>query len=267
MRGTSRRYNIRAIDRALRLLSLLSDGRNWSLPELSDVLGFSNSTTYRLLSTLESHKYVVHDKHVGGYYLGLACLGLAHAYYHRSDLRLNALTELEKLRDETAETVHLGIPDGMEVVYLEKLHGLHAIGLMSSHVGGRAPAHCTGLGKVLLAHQDQDSVRDYFRCDGLKAYTEKTIRTIDELMEHLEKVRRQGFAIDCGEHESEVNCVAAPVFDINGEVIAAISVSGPASRIEPRVANKELIIRTIEAASLISRRLGHNPNHLRGKHG
>jgi DNA-binding IclR family transcriptional regulator len=260
MGDSSRRYNVRAIDRALCLLSILTDGKPKNLPALSETLGISSSTTYRLLSTLESHNYVVHDKQAGGYQLGIACLELAHAYYHGSDLRLNAMPELERLRDETSETVHLGILEGMEVVYLEKLPGLHAIGLMSSRVGGRSPSYCTGLGKVLLAYQDQDEVKEYFSKTGLKEFTKNTISTVTKLKRHLKEVREQGYAIDQGEHEKEVHCVAAPLFDIRGDTLAAVSVSGPGGRIAPQVESKVLIERTKEAARAISYRLGYRSN-------
>jgi DNA-binding IclR family transcriptional regulator len=128
---------------------------------------------------------------------------------------------------------------------------------MSSRLGGRSPAYCTGVGKVLLAHTDPGLVRGYFEQTGLHRYSDSTIQSIDELMEHLGEVRSRGYALDRGEHEAEVRCVAAPIFDMSGQAVAAISVSGPAGRMEPLDTNLDLISRTRQAARNISSRLGY----------
>lgn len=251
------RYNIRAVERALRLLTTLSDGTSRSLTELSGAIGLSSSTTFRILATLARSGYVERASQSGSYRLGLACLELGQAYQVGSDIRQIALPELEKLRDDTMETVHLAVLDGMDVVYLEKLNGLHAVQVMSSRVGGRLPAYCTGLGKVLLAYVDPTIVRAHFEQTGLRAYTQMTIASPSELMEHLEEIRRQGYALDEGEHEAEVRCAAAPVLDSTRKSVAAISVAGPAGRMEPLKANAALIERTLRAAQAISSRLGY----------
>ncbi len=251
------RYNIRAVERALRVLSMLSDGRPRTLTDLSEAIEINNSTTYRLLSTLSFNNYVERDNKTNTYKLGIACLEMAGAYQESSDIRRLALPELEKLRDETKETVHLAVLDKMEVVYLEKLHGLHAIGIMSSQVGGRSPAYCTGLGKILLAYTDPEYVRTYYESAGLHRYSDSTIQNIDTLMDELALTRNRCYAFDSGEHEAEVHCIAAPIFSMKNTVIAAISVSGPASRMKPVEAQTELINKTKEAARVISARLGY----------
>jgi IclR family KDG regulon transcriptional repressor len=251
------RYNIRAVDRAVRILSVLSDGKPRTLTELSEEIAINSSTTFRLLATLAYNNYVERDGQSGAYRPGLACLELARAYHESNDIRQAALPALEMLRDDTKETVHLAVLDKMEVVYVEKLHGLHAIGLMSSRVGGRSPAYCTGVGKVLLAYIPRELVRAHFEQAGLHRYSDATVQSLDELMDHLENVRRQGYALDRGEHEAEVRCVAAPIFDMTGKAVAAISVSGPAGRMEPLETNLELINQTQQTARSISARLGY----------
>ena len=252
------RYNIRAVNRGIQVLSVLSDGKPRTLTELSEEIALNSSTTFRLLATLAYHNYVERDEQTGEYRLGLACLELARAYLVGSDIRQAALPQLESLRDDSTETVHLALLDKMEVVYLEKLHGLHAVGLMSSRVGGRSPAYCTGLGKALLAYTDPEKVRKHFGQAGLHRCTDTTIQTLDELLAHLDQIRRQGYAFDQGEHETEVRCVAAPIFDLNGQVVAALSVSGPAGRLDPLETKQELIDRTLQAARAISARLGYH---------
>lgn len=256
-RDPSKRYNIQAVDRAIKLLELLSENEIMKLDGLSEKLEVSTSTTYRLLSTLQSHRYIQKDEQRGGYRLGLACLELARSFAGTSDIRRAALPDLDRLRDETKETVHLAVLDAMEVVYLDKRHGLHPIGLMSSRVGGRSPAYCTGLGKVLLAFEDPPDVDAHFRTGGLHRFTERTLTDVDDLLDHLEAVRDRGYALDLGEHEPEVRCVAAPVFDGSGDVVAAISISGPASRLGELDDHRELIERTRRAAEAVSAKLGY----------
>jgi DNA-binding IclR family transcriptional regulator len=183
---------------------------------------------------------------------------MAGAFFKSVDVRQQALPELEKIRDLTSETIHLGILDQMEVVYLEKFHGLHAIGLMSSRIGGRAPAYCTGLGKVMLAYQDQENVRAYFEARGMKEFTVKTITDVDALIDHLVHISDQGFSIDDGEHENGVRCVAAPIFDFTGNVVAAISLSGPSERLDPIAQNQKLIEWIREAGAEISKKMGYS---------
>jgi DNA-binding IclR family transcriptional regulator len=255
-RQNGNRYNIRVLDRAFRILSLLSDGKPRTLQELKGGIGLSTSTTFRLLATLSQYRYIQRDEKTNHYNLGLACLELARAYYEVNDIRRIALPELEALRDDSKETVHLSILDQMEIVYLEKLPGLHAIGLMSSRVGGRSPAYCTGAGKVLLAYEKPQVVRDYFDHHTLHRFTEATITNPEDLIRELEEIRHQSYGFDRGEHEHEVRCVAAPIFDMKGEVVAALSVSGPAGRMEPLEQNQELIQKTCQAAENISIRLG-----------
>ncbi|HET9493429.1 MAG TPA: IclR family transcriptional regulator [Chloroflexia bacterium] len=251
------RYNIRVLDRAFTILSLLSDGTPRLLTELSAEAGLNSSTTFRLLSALSYYRFVERDEATGRYQLGIGCLQLARVYLQGSSLRDAALAELQKLRDDTLEAVHLAVLSDMEVVYLEKLEGLRAVGIMSSRVGASAPSHCTGLGKALLAYADTDTVRSHFGRVGLKVFTGNTLNSIDDLMRDLDSIRARGYSFDRGEHEAEVRCVAAPVFDSQGAAIAAISVAGPISRMEPLEGNHDLIDRVREAAAAISARLGY----------
>ncbi len=262
---TESRYAIRAVERALSLLSVLSDGTPRTLKELSGDIGMNSSTTFRLLSTLGSSGYVERNGRKITYKLGIACLELARAYRESSDLRQVALQELEQLRDDTKETVHLAIMDRMEVVYIEKFHGLHAIGIMSSQVGGRSPAYCTGLGKVLLAYADQAAVRGFYEKTGFHRYSESTVTGVDTLMEQLQEARSREYALDLGEHDPEIHCIASPIFDINGDVVAAISLSGPSSRMKPIEQQDGFITRTLEAARAISKNLGFRPERNRAR--
>jgi len=254
------RYNVRVLERSLRLLEALADGNSASLSDLSEKLDISSSTTFRLLATLVNYGYIEHNDRTGGYRLGLGCLELASGYLKTNDIRRIALPELVELRDLTMETIHLGILDQMEVVYLEKLENLHAIGFMGSGVGRRSHAYCTGLGKVLLADLELQEVRRHFEHIKLISFTKQTITNIDLLIQHLEQVRVQGYALDINEHEADVQCVATPIRDIEGKVVAAISVSGPKNRMNLQNNRQDLIEITRKTADKISSQLGYFPD-------
>jgi IclR family acetate operon transcriptional repressor len=251
-------YNIRVLERAFRVLAVLSDGERRPLQVLSREVGLSTSTTFRLLSTLVRHRYVERDDQTNRYSLGLACLELARSSYLGNEVRRAALPELDKLRNETRETVHLAVLDEMEVVYIEKLEGLQPIGLMGSRVGGHSPAYCTGVGKALLAHLSPEVIKQRFGGRKLKPYTENTITSVEGLLAELTSIRGRGYALDHGEHEAGVCCVAAPVFDMRGDAIAALSVSGPAERLEPIERNRAMIQSATAAAQNISARMGYS---------
>ena len=254
----SNRYNVRVLDRALSILTLLSDGKPRTAKEISDHLELNTSTTFRLLKSLMSYQYVNQDEATNQYRLWLACLELAKGFNEGYDLRKIAMPELQALRNEIKETVHLAIIDRMQVVYIEKLQGLHAIGLMGSRVGGRSPVYCTGVGKALLAYMDYKLIEDYFATHPMKQFTETTITSMEGLTTELEKIRQRGYALDKGEHEPEVRCVATPIFNMFGKAIASISVSGPASRIDPVEENREMINLTLDAAANISKKMGYS---------
>ena len=254
------RYNIRVLDRAFRILTLLTDGKPRTPAEISESIDLNPSTTFRMLSTLSYHRYVRRNETTNQYQLGLACLELAQGYTLSDNLRRVALPELEALRDETKETVHLVVLDQMHIVYIEKIPGLHAIGIMSSRVGRRAPAYCTGVGKVLLAYLNEDQVRSFYDQNGFHRFTSTTITDLNLLMQQLAQVRCQGYAVDKGEHEDEVRCVAAPIFDMEGKAVAAISISGPALRMDPIEENYPLIERAKETALRISQEMGYLAN-------
>jgi DNA-binding IclR family transcriptional regulator len=254
------RYCIRVLDRGFRILSLLSDGKPRTQMELSEGINLSPSTTFRLLATLSYSRYIKRNEQTNQYSLGLACLELSRAYADGNDLRGTALPELEALRDDIKETVHLGVLDQTEVVYLEKIPGLHAIGLMGSRVGGRSPSYCTGVGKVLLAQENNIYLVEYFQKHKMQRFTDTTIISFEALQEELKQVRRQGYAVDRGEHEVEVWCVAAPIFDMIGDAVAALSISGPAGRMAPLEENCALVQKAKKTARTISIKLGFSPD-------
>ena len=251
-------YHVRAVQRAIGLLKAFDyNCPEMSLTQLSQRTGLSLPTANRLLATLQREALVESSAETGRYRLGVACLHLGSIFLARAELRTVALPVLEKLRQETRETVHLGILDQMEVVYLEKLEGLWPIALMGSRVGGRNPAYCTGVGKVMLSYEDPEKARSHFARTGLQRYTPNTITDLAALLEELQCTKHRGYALDAEEHEMEVRCVAAPIRDHRGTVVAALSISGPAVRMTALIDRNRGIERVQEAAVEVSRRLGY----------
>jgi len=249
------------VDRALGLLATFSTAEpELTLTELSSRLNLSASTTYRLLVTLEKRSYVEHNHQTGGYTLGVACLDLGTVFLSQLDFRDRVLPLLESLREECKETVHLAVLDRnqMEVIYLEKLEGLLPIGMMGSRVGGRAPAHCTGLGKCFLAYMPDHVVRELYSANSMPAYTPNSITDVDRLLVEMARIRERGYAIDDVEHEPDVKCIAAPVWNHRQAVVGAISVSGPEQRMNLLLAEGALIQSVVEAAHEASVRMGYS---------
>ena len=172
------------------------------------------------------------------------------------DLVREATPYLKELVNQCNETVHLGVLEEGEVLYLAKEESSKTI-RMCSYVGKRAPLHCTALGKVLLAYLPEEERKKILEQKGLLRFTEKTITDKKELEKELNKIKKQGFALDREENEKDVRCIAAPIKNYQGKVIAAISISGPVYRIDINKQNhlKEALIRT---SKKVSKRLGYN---------
>ena len=252
----SNRYHIRSVERALSILNLfIYDESELSAAEISEQLNLHRSTIFRFLTTMMSSGFIEQNPKNDKYYLGVASFELGNAFLRHSNLHEKATAILESLRDDSGETVHFAFLVENEVVYLEKLAGLHPIGLMSSRVGSRSPAYCTGLGKAFLAYSPIDEIQELFQSVEITQYTENTITEYQEFLDELSRIRTNGYAVDNQEHEDGVMCIAAPVFDHAG-VVAAISVAGPSKRIGRKMDEENLEMLVKKAAELISSSMG-----------
>ena len=250
------RYKVQVLDRALAVFEALSkDSAGLTLPELSEKIELHRSTVYRLLMVLERHRYVTRQPASGKYFLGFRFFELASSVIRTSDPARHARPCLEKLVAETGETAHLCIFDQDEVLYLEKVEGARAV-RAPSIIGRRYPAHCGGAGKVLLAYLESSALDDFMKRQGLPRYTANTITTPAQLRAELQRVRERGYSIDNEEYEQGLRCVGAPVRDYTGQVVAAISIAGPAFRVTTD--SVPIIARAVvDAASQLSELLGH----------
>ena len=248
--------NIQSVSRALMIMELLSKCHNGEkLTVISQKLDLNKSTTHSLISTLEHMGYVQQDQETARYSLGLKLFELGQVVHANMDLRNIAMPFLRELALKFSETVHLAILSKDEIVYIDKVDTSRSIRI-GSQIGGRNAAYCTGVGKVLLAGLSDNELSDTLATVKFEKLTANTIADKEELLKHLVNIRNNGFAMDQEEIEVGLTCVAAPIKNHRGKVIAGISVSGPSSRMQADVF--DLMTKDVmDTALQISRRLGY----------
>lgn len=224
------RNNSASVRRALAILLSLGDeraGRGYTLSQLAARLDLSKATALRLIQPLiEAH--LVQTLPGGTYRLGWRNAQLGQAYLAGSDPHRDMRDVLERLSEATSETVHLVTQDFPHVVYVDKVDSPLAV-RMASRIGSTRPAYCTSVGKAMLAYAD-DAMVEVVIAAGMPALKENTITDPDVLRAELAETRARGWAIDDVENEEGVRCVAAPIFDAEGAVTSAVSVSAPVER-------------------------------------
>ena len=249
------RYTVDAAAKALELLNVFSfKQRRLSLSDLAARTGIPRATAFRLLSTLEQSGFVA--KAGAEYQLGIKCLVLGNVVAADLDVREKAHPHLVALRDATRETTHVAVLHQWQVVYLERVPSPQPVGFMQSRAGAILPAYCTALGKTLLAYQPEADVAAWASSQTLAALTPHTKTSPKLLIEELRLIRERGYALDEQEHEVGVRCVAAPLRDHRGDVVAAISVAGPEYRMPAALAGSPLAAQVCASARAISLELG-----------
>ncbi|MDY0095216.1 MAG: IclR family transcriptional regulator [Candidatus Vecturithrix sp.] len=250
---------IQTIERVSAIFDVLArSSKGISLGELSAKASLPKGTTHRLLSSLIYFDFVRQDKETRSYSLGFKLVELGNSLLDQINLRKEAEPFLVALSQNTKETAYLAILDHDEVVYIEKIETEdHSIGLRaSSKVGQRNAAHSCSLGKVLLADQPEIELDRLLQGMQLIQKTENTITDPLQLKDHLKIVRNRGYAVDDEESERGIRCIAAPVRNEIGVVVAAVSVSGPAIRITRERVQGILKDQVMATALEISKKLG-----------
>lgn len=253
---TKRQNNmIQSVDRAITILNRLAErGGRASLAELARDMDLNRSTVHGLLATMRYHRLVSQDNE-GRYVLGLKLFELGSAAIARLDLRTVAGPILQRLVDQFHETVHLVVGDGLDVVYIDKRESPQSMRIVSQ-IGRRLPAYCTGVGKAMLAFKPEAKLAALLDRAELQPHTANTITDRGALHAQLQEIRRTGYALDDGELIEGLRCVAAPIRDHTGQVVAALSISGPSVRLKPEKIER-LIPAVKQAAADISDQLGY----------
>lgn len=250
--ATDAKGGIQVIERMMTLLDALSHCESTvGLKQLALETGLHPSTAHRILAAMANAGFVERQG-AGNYRLGIRLLELGNLVKARLDIREAALPQMELLHQQLGESVNLGIRQGDEIVYIERTSSGRSTVRAVHLVGARAPLHVTAVGKLFLADEPAGTVADYARRTGLPGLTANSLTTQAALEKELRTVRLQGVAFDNEEIEPGLRCIAAPVHDDTGMLVAGLSVSAPAERHKPEWAT---LVR--QAAARISAALGY----------
>jgi DNA-binding IclR family transcriptional regulator len=236
------------------LQTLASSDNPRGVSDLARELGLTKSNSHRLLKTLVSCGFAQSTADSGKYSATLKLWELGSQVLAKVDIKNVSGAFLQALADKTGESVHLSVFVENVVVYIDKIDSPQPVRAYSQ-IGKSAPAYCVATGKVLLAFQSEDVIARV--CESLKEYTSRTITDPEELQRELARVRQQGYAINRGEWREGVCGVGAPIRDSSRQVVGAVGISGPASRMKPTFM-RDQVPEVIAAANFISRALGYS---------
>jgi DNA-binding IclR family transcriptional regulator len=252
--------SVQVIERCCNILNTLANGKlTYSIHDISSEVNLPKPTVHRILFTLRQFGIVSQDEMSKEYSLGFRLAELGQIVLEQIDLRKGARPFLRQLANQVEEVVHLVVLDEGKILYLDKVEKISDLKSlrMVSRIGMRNYAHSCAVGKVLLAFLPDSEVNDIIDKKGLPRLTDKTVVDFDKLKELLAEVQVQGFAVDDEENEVGVRCIAAPIKDGRGKVIAAISISGPAVRMTNKRIHGELKNQVMNTALEISKMLGY----------
>jgi len=255
---------VTSIDRALTVLEVLSQSKKGlTNSEVSRKLALPKSTASYILRTLRNRGYLLKEEQLGKYRLTAKLFSVGSQGLHSLELHDVALPVMQELVDKTGLAGHVAVLDGYEAVYIEKIEKPGFI-KMDTWVGRRVDVHCTAVGKALIAHLSREKLEEIIRVRGLPKHTPETITSPHQLFSELEKVRAEGYALDLFENNPGVNCIAAPIFNMQARVEAAMGLTGTESQLKSE--KIKVYIKLIKhAARIISQQLGYRgPGHRTG---
>lgn len=222
---------IQSVERALKIIDLFDEHTTeLKITEISERMDLHKSTVHSLLKTLQEHSYINQNPENGKYRLGLKLAERGNFVISNMDISKVAKKYLLELSEKTGQTVHLGVLDGRAGVYIDKVEGKQSI-IRYSRIGRRLPLHSTAIGKVLLAFQNPAEIQRLLKDYHYQHQTTRTITNEAVFRKEIERIQEHGYAVDNEENEQGVRCVAVPIFNGKGQVLAAISISTLVSRI------------------------------------
>jgi DNA-binding IclR family transcriptional regulator len=244
--------SIQVIERMMKLLEVLAESPDAvSLKILAGKSGLHPSTAHRILTALVRDR-MAERVDQGSYRLGMRLLELGNLVKVRISVREHALPFMRELHAQIGEAVNLSVRRDDEIVYIERTSSGRSLMRVVNIIGARAPLHITAVGKLFLLEDDVDGLKGYAERTGLSAFTKNTIHSLPALERELDRVRRQGFALDNEEAELGVRCIGAGVREDTGALVAGLSVSAPAERMKPAWAT---LVK--DTADKISRAIGY----------
>ncbi len=246
---------IQSLERALDVLAHVGEAGGQTLSEIAEALGIPPATTYRILSTFAARGHLEMDAASQTWHVGPAAFRTGNAFLRRTGMVERARPLMRALMAETGETANLGVESGAQVLFLSQVETHEAIRAFFPP-GTLSPMYASGIGKALLAAMEPREIERYIARTRLVRFTDKTICDKDALRAELGRIRAQGHAFDDEEKSPGMRCVAAPVFNAFGEVVAGISVSGPTARLDLEAIARVCTLVRRRAAEL-SHALGH----------
>lgn len=254
----------RSVERGIRVLDALSKAeREISLAELSHNVDLHQSTVYRILTAFKKFGYVDQNNQNSKYRLGPMVFSLSDSFMRANEIHDLVFEELTKLRDYCGETVHYAVRSGNEVVYVEKIQGIHPVGVLSNSIGQRNPLHCTAVGKTLLAWLPVDVLEKIIEQYPFTPRTPYTIVDPQFFLEELGKIKATGYAENREEIEIGVAAIASPVFDRAG-VVGAVSITAPVGRLSEIMDKQDMVGKLIETCAMVSTYMIHRIDDLPG---
>ncbi len=247
-------YRSKTIEKALNILDYFREHKKLSLTDIKEKTKYNKSTLFRILSTLENNHYLEKDEN-RRYKLGIKLFILGNKFSKENQIRNVLHPYMEDIMEETKLTVQLSILEGLNVIVFDKVDPSKKI-KMYSKIGITVPAHCTALGKTLLAYSSKRKVKKIIEYNGMKKYSSNTIVNIDELFEELKKIRTRGYAVDNSEHERHIECIGIPLLDDKENARAAISLTGLSMDFEEQEIIKNYSRRLQNIAKKASKQLG-----------
>jgi IclR family acetate operon transcriptional repressor len=244
---------VKSADRTLAILELLIEHpQGLTLAEIQRTLEFPKSSTYMLLTTMESRGFLEVEPGTRRFRVGIRLWQAGQSYVLVSDLEHLAMPYMERLRDEVNETVQLATLDGTDNVYIAKVDADQQLRL-ASRVGVRLPAYATGIGKALLSQLDDDEIRQRFAEVEFQRFTPQTLTSLSALIKAVHEVRERGYAVDNSEYTPGVFCVAVPLNGRPRATKAALSVSFPEARKTPQLVERAIASATAAGYDICSR--------------
>lgn len=247
---------VQSIDRALDIIEVLAEEQDGlGVTELANRVKLHKSTAHRLLSTLVRRNYVEKTE-AGMYRIGLKLIEAVSCHINSLELQTEARPYIVDIISHLGLTSHLGILDGRDVVYIEKMDVISTV-KMYSQIGARVHAYCSALGKCLLSSYSKQELDFLMKECSFRKLTPNTIASMEDFHEEMAKVRRQGWALDDEEFEIGYRCIGAPVYDYRGDVIAAISASG-----DIRILKDDRIEDTAEYVKQVAKKLSRSMGYI-----
>ena len=246
-----------SLEKALKIIETLADSLGpMRLSRIANDVDMPASTVLRMLNTLVECGYVYQeDEEQKRYGLTMRIVQLGQKVMERFSIRDVARPYLEQLVQQSKESCCLAVEENNNARYVDVIEGTHNLITIRQRVGGSAPMHCTGSGKLILSQYSKQTLKDFFENNQLPRLTPHTIATYEEMEFELEKIGKNGYAIDDEECEIGVRCIAAPIYDYQQKIVAVVSLSGPISRMTNLRMEKELIPLVCECARQISAKL------------